>query len=364
MTRIELSGIEKQFGKTPALRGIDLAIESGELMTLVGPSGCGKSTLLNIIAGLEDPSAGTVRFGDSDVTAASPKDRDVAFVFQSYALYPHMSVAENIAFPLKMAGVDGGEVETRVRETAELLQIEALLERKPGQLSGGQRQRVALGRAMVRRPAVFLLDEPLSNLDAKLRLETRAEIKRLHHELATTFVYVTHDQTEAMTLSGRLAVMKDGEIQQVGTPDEVYRDPANTFVATFIGSPPMNLLAARRDGANVRIGEVALELPAPMAAALDAAGADDAFVIGVRPEHLQVSAQPRPGFEEARVTLVEPLGAESHLHLSYQGNEIVARVEPDIAITEGDVARFSFSWSSVRLFDPETGSAIRSGKLE
>jgi multiple sugar transport system ATP-binding protein len=353
MTRVELRAIHKLFGKTRALRGIDLTIEGGELMTLVGPSGCGKSTLLNIIAGLEQPTDGEIRFDGKNVRELSPKERDIAFVFQSYALYPHMRVFENIAFPLKMAGVGSDEVGKRVRQTAELLQIEELLERKPAQLSGGQRQRVALGRAMIRRPTVFLLDEPLSNLDAKLRLETRAELKRLHRELKTTFVYVTHDQTEAMTLSGRLAVMKDGVIHQVGTPDEVYSRPADTFVATFIGSPPMNLLPARHGENWIQVGEVKIPAPPDLLARLAETAPDGTFILGIRPESLQVSLEAGKELHSARVTLVEPLGPETFLHLLHQDWEITARVEPDMEPDPDTELHFSFAWSAVSCFDRE-----------
>jgi multiple sugar transport system ATP-binding protein len=358
MTRVELRGIHKLFGKTCALGGIDLAIEPGELMTLVGPSGCGKSTLLNIIAGLEHPTEGEVLFDGKDVRELSPKERDIAFVFQSYALYPHMRVCDNIGFPLRMAGVPASKIEERVKQTAELLQIEELLERKPAQLSGGQRQRVALGRAMVRRPAVFLLDEPLSNLDAKLRLETRAELKTLHRDLKTTFVYVTHDQTEAMTLSGRLAVMRDGTIHQIGTPDEVYRRPADTFVATFIGSPPMNLLPASFGEDWIQIGEEKLDAPGDLLALLAGTAQSGRFTVGIRPEKLNVTIGAAEGHHRAQVSLVEPLGPETFLHLRYQEWEITVRVEPEVEPEPGTDVHFSFAWPAVSCFDRETGKRL------
>jgi multiple sugar transport system ATP-binding protein len=358
MTQVELRGIQKLFGKTQALRGIDLTIGGGELMTLVGPSGCGKSTLLNIIAGLESPTEGDILFDDRNVRDLSPRERDIAFVFQSYALYPHMKVSDNIGFPLKMAGVAADEIRERVHQTAELLQIEDLLERKPAQLSGGQRQRVALGRAMIRRPTVFLLDEPLSNLDAKLRLETRAELKRLHRELKTTFVYVTHDQTEAMTLSGRLAVMQDGVIHQVGTPEEVYGRPADTFVATFIGSPPMNLLPATYDECSIHIGDEKFETPQALLAQLKDAAPGGEFTLGIRPESLQVSLSVADGAHSARVTLVEPLGPETYLHLLYQEREITARVEPEMEPAPDTTVSFSFVWPAVSCFDANSGDRL------
>jgi multiple sugar transport system ATP-binding protein len=293
---LNIQGIRKTFGNgskaVDVLKQIDIAVAPGEFLILVGPSGCGKSTLLNIIAGLEDPSAGSVQIGEQEVLGVAPAQRDIAMVFQSYALYPTMSVADNIGFPLEMRKMPKGQRIARVREVAAMLQIEHLLDRKPGQLSGGQRQRVAMGRALARQPKLFLFDEPLSNLDAKLRVEMRAEIKRLHQLSGITSVYVTHDQIEAMTLGSRIAVMKDGLVQQLGTPDAIYRHPANTYVASFIGSPTMNLLPAN--------AQIIVSPPA------------SASQLGLRSEHLlleQASAW------RATVSLIEPTGADTFVQV-------------------------------------------------
>jgi len=353
VTEVRVEGVTRRFGNVEALRGVDLTIASGEFLSLVGSSGCGKSTLLHVIAGLERASEGTVRFDGVDVSALSPRERDVAVVFQTYALYPHMSVFDNLGFPLRMSRVPREELRRRVRETAELLRIDDLLSRRPRELSGGQRQRVALGRAIVRRPRVFLFDEPLSNLDARLRLETRAELKRLHEQLRTTFIYVTHDQTEAMTLSQRLAVLRAGEVLQVGTPEEVYRRPADTFVATFVGSPPMNLIPARLDGGRLAVGGV--ELPA--------GGLPPSFrgdvLIGLRPEDLALRPGPGEPAMPATVTLVEPLGPESYVHLDFAGHALVARVGPDVPVRAGERLRVSLGLGAASLFDPETGRRLQ-----
>ncbi len=293
---LNIQGIRKTFGHgakaVDVLQQIDIAVAPGEFLILVGPSGCGKSTLLNIIAGLEDPSAGSVQIGEQEVVGVAPAQRDIAMVFQSYALYPTMSVADNIGFPLEMRKMPKEQRIARVREVASMLQIEHLLDRRPGQLSGGQRQRVAMGRALARQPKLFLFDEPLSNLDAKLRVEMRAEIKRLHHLSGITSVYVTHDQIEAMTLGSRIAVMKDGLVQQLGTPDEIYRRPANTYVASFIGSPTMNLLPAN---------EQTVVRPPALASQL-----------GFRPEHLLLNEH-SPW--RAKVSLIEPTGADTFVQV-------------------------------------------------
>jgi len=355
MVEVRLEGIAHAFGETPVLRGIDLVAKRGEFLTLVGPSGCGKSTLLHVVAGLEAPARGRVLFEGADVTALAPRERDVAFVFQSYALYPHLRVSENLAFPLKMARVPAAEIRRRVEETADLLQIRDLLPRRPRELSGGQRQRVALGRAIVRRPKIFLFDEPLSNLDAKLRLEMRAELKRLHRELRTTFLYVTHDQTEAMTLSERVAVMRAGTILQVGAPEEVYRRPADTFVATFIGSPPMNLLPARvdpREG-TLLVGGARFFWTEPLPPA-----APREVLLGLRPEHFVVALEAEGGGLDGTVTLVEPLGSESYVHVAAGAAAIVARVGPDAPFRSGDRVSLSFDPDSANLFDPSTGKRI------
>jgi len=329
---VRLVGITKRFDGVTAVDGVSLDIADREFMVLLGPSGCGKSTLLRIIAGLEDPSDGEVWIGDREVSDVLPKERDVAMVFQSYALYPHKSVQANIEFPLKVRGVDKGERAAEAHKAAALLGLEPFLGRKPGALSGGQRQRVALARAIVRNPAVFCMDEPLSNLDAKLRGETRAELIALHQRLASTFVYVTHDQVEAMTMGGRVAVMSNGVLQQVGTPQEVYDRPATTFVATFLGTPPMNLFPPG-----------ALE-PGAMA-------------VGVRPEHLTFSDD---GRLPVRVLLVEHLGHEVLVTCALNdGMKVVVRAAAaDELPTEGSDARLD-AWAHRRHhFDPSTGRRI------
>ena len=292
MAKLVLDKITKSFGRgAPTIAGINLTIEDGELVTLVGPSGCGKSTLLNVIAGLEPATSGAVRIDDVDMTDRSPGDRDVAMVFQSYALYPHMTVRRNIAFPLENQRVARDEIDERVRQTAERLEIGHLLDRKPRELSGGQRQRVALGRALVRRPKAFLFDEPLSNLDASLRAQMRAEIKKLHEDLRSTFVYVTHDQAEAMTLSDRVVVLNDGVVQQIGRPREIYDEPANVFVAAFFGSPRINLVPPE-----------VLGMSAPRAGLL----------VGLRPEHVEVALE-GPDGTRGTIYIVEPMGAETYV---------------------------------------------------
>ena len=325
-----------------AARGVDLAIADGEFMVLVGPSGCGKSTALRMIAGLETPSAGRVTIGERDVTEVPPQERDVAMVFQSYALYPHMTVRDNLGFGLRMRGVPPARIAERVESAARALGLESVLDRKPGQLSGGQRQRVALGRAIVREPMVFLFDEPLSNLDAKLRLETRAELARLHRRLAATMVYVTHDQEEALTLGTRVAVMNEGRVEQVGPPLEVYRHPSTVFVATFVGSPAMNLLPAGL-------------LPAVRPQGVPAA---NAATLGVRPHDLSVTPA-RAGDTDALVDVVEPRGSELRLYqrLGAAGARPEIRVitPPDLDVEPDRVVGLRFDRARLHFFDSKTG---------
>jgi len=308
VSTLELVGIEKGFGTTPIVRGVDLQCAAGEFLILVGPSGCGKSTLLRLIAGLEDPDRGDVKIGGERVNDRAPKDRDIAMVFQSYALYPHMTVAENMGFALALRKMAKADIDRQVRETAEALGIAHLLERKPSQLSGGQRQRVAMGRAIVRKPKIFLFDEPLSNLDAHLRGQMRVELKKLHQRLRTTMVYVTHDQIEAMTLADRIVVLDQGKVQQLGTPAAVFDTPATTFVAKFIGTPSINLLpmSARSDGA--------LEGPHG-ATATPGRTVPAAVEVGVRPHALGLLKPEHALRLKARVDVVEPLGWEAHVHL-------------------------------------------------
>jgi ABC-type sugar transport system ATPase subunit len=353
---VELEAIEKKFGSTVALAAIDLVANPGEFLVLLGPSGCGKSTLLRIVAGLETPSAGIVRIGGVDVTTVEPRDRDVAMVFQNYALYPHLSVRRNIEFPLKARHVAAPERQRVAKEAAESLQLGELLERKPSQLSGGQRQRVALARAIVRHPKVFLMDEPLSNLDARLRVEMRAELVELHMRTGTTVMYVTHDQVEAMTMGTRIAVMSNGVLRQLGAPQDVHDRPADVFVAGFIGSPPMNLLpgevVASRDGgfpvATVPGGTVAVGAFEP----------GRKLTIGIRPEQLVVE---QAGTIEATVSLVESLGHERHLACRVaDGSLVIVRQSGTEAITPvGTPVRLAIAeGSSVHVFDRESGKRI------
>jgi len=327
---LDIQGVRKCFGKggksVEVLKKIDIAVAPGEFLILVGPSGCGKSTLLNIIAGLEDPTEGAVRIGGTDVIGVPPSRRDIAMVFQSYALYPTMSVADNIGFALEMRKVPKAERDRRIGEVAAMLQIEHLLDRRPSQLSGGQRQRVAMGRALARKPQLFLFDEPLSNLDAKLRVEMRAEIKRLHQVSGITSVYVTHDQIEAMTLGNRIAVMKGGVLQQLGTPEEIYNRPANTYVATFIGSPTMNLVEGRASERGFAIKGAELDLSAPPQAG-------EGLLLGLRPEHIVFSADaPWRG----EVAVVEPTGADTYVVVHTEAGEITVRTPPQLRMQPGD----------------------------
>jgi len=370
MTALSIRGLSKRFARLEVLKGIDLDIESGEFTVLVGPSGCGKSTLLNIVAGLEHASAGTVAIGGRIVNDVPPKDRDIAMVFQSYALYPSMSVRQNITFGMECRHVPKSQQQAAVARIARLLQIEPLLERRPSQLSGGQRQRVAMGRALVRDPLLFLFDEPLSNLDAKLRVEMRMEIKRLHQRIGATIVYVTHDQIEAMTMATRIAVMHQGQVQQFADPDTIYRYPANLFVARFMGSPPMNTMPARllaEDGApRVVIGagrpdEVRLCLRGYDAAA---AFRGSEVVLGIRPECITDpgrvfgdSAQ-APIVVNAPVEMIEPTGAETIVLLRLGGEPVLARISPDIRPALGEPAPFALDTRRICLFDPKTERLI------
>jgi multiple sugar transport system ATP-binding protein len=341
---------------------LNLDIADKEFVILVGPSGCGKSTTLRMIAGLEDISAGELRIGDRVVNDVAPKDRDIAMVFQNYALYPHMTVYKNIAFGLTLQKVPKDEIDRRVHEAARALDLEHLLNRKPKALSGGQRQRVALGRAMVRNPAVFLLDEPLSNLDAKLRTAMRSEISRLHKRLQTTFVYVTHDQTEAMTMGDRIVVMKDGIIQQNDTPQNLYDFPCNLFVAGFIGSPQMNFVDAvikEQNGAYVaEVCGSAVELPARMDKSKLGAYNGKTVVLGIRPEDIEAVEGDGRKHLTAEIEIAELMGAEINLHLDCKGNKLVVRAPSTFKGREGDKAGLYLDTSKIHLFDKETEKAI------
>jgi multiple sugar transport system ATP-binding protein len=392
MAEIVLDGITKRYPDgTEAVKNMDLDIADGEFIILVGPSGCGKSTALRMIAGLEDISDGELLIDGDVVNDRAPKDRDIAMVFQNYALYPHMTVRENMGFALKLAKTDQAEIDRKVTEAARVLDLETQLDRKPANLSGGQRQRVAMGRAIVRDPKAFLMDEPLSNLDAKLRVQMRTEVSRIQSRLGTTTVYVTHDQTEAMTLGDRVAVMRLGELQQVGTPKELYDDPVNLFVAGFIGSPAMNFFAATVDGDRVRlpIGEVALL--DELRRALEARGVASREVIaGLRPEDFEDvefvdQAHHEGGVEfDATIEVVESMGSEIYAYFTYEGEgarseqiaelaadagiadvpgggegaQVVARLDADSKVSEGQRARLWLDSSKLHLFDPRSGENL------
>ncbi|MGC1332108.1 ABC transporter ATP-binding protein [Pseudomonas sp.] len=365
MATLELRNVIKTYGSglPDTLKDIQLKIDSGEFLILVGPSGCGKSTLMNCIAGLENITGGAILVDNADISGMSPKDRDIAMVFQSYALYPTMTVRENIAFGLKIRKMSAAAIEEEVARVSKLLQIEHLLNRKPGQLSGGQQQRVAMGRALARRPKIYLFDEPLSNLDAKLRVEMRTEIKLMHQRLKTTTVYVTHDQIEAMTLGDKVAVMKDGIIQQFGTPKEIYNDPANLFVASFIGSPPMNFIPLRlqrKDGRLVALldsGQARCELPLAMS---DAGLEDREVILGMRPEQIVLAGPEANGLPmiRAEVHVTEPTGPDTLVFVTLNGTKVCARLAPDVAPQVGETLNLQFDPAKVLLFDAATGERL------
>ena len=366
MVQISFDKVSKSYGSVMALKELSLEVEDGEFLVLVGPSGCGKSTALRLLAGLEEVSGGRITIGDRIVNNVSAKDRDLAMVFQSYALYPHMSVYDNIAFGLKIRKVPRREIAERVNEAARILGIEELLRRKPRQLSGGQRQRVAIGRAIVRQPAAFLLDEPLCNLDAKLRVQTRAELAKLHERLGATFLYVTHDQVEAMTMASRIAVLNEGELQQLGTPQDLYDTPANLFVAGFIGSPAMNFFRAmvtQTDG-GYRIDAGAFKLDLATAGGPDLrALVDKETILGIRPEHIHdpmfLSPGVVPAVIETSVDIVEAIGSETYLHLSTDGKQFIARVDARSRAQAGQRFGAALDLSRVYLFDPASDLTVK-----
>lgn len=355
MASIQLERIVKDYGNLRAIQGIDLEISDGEFVAFVGPSGCGKSTLLRMVAGLEEISGGTLRIGDRVVNDMEPRDRDVAMVFQDYALYPHMTIAENIGFGLKMRGIKQNEIEKQVKKAAGILQIGELLERKPGQLSGGQRQRVAMGRAIVRNPQVFLFDEPLSNLDAKLRVAMRIQIKRLHEMLGTTTIYVTHDQVEAMTLADRVVILRHGEIVQAGPPVEVYSSPNCQFVGEFIGSPQMNVLRARvqrlADETTLEIADA--HIPVKQ---IDLPTGTEIHV-GIRPEHLNWCAREEACFSPL-LDVYEPLGSDTMAICLLDGQELTARLDPKLPLKRKEKIHLNFSTENLHVFDRENGRRV------
>ena len=373
MAEIAFDHVTKEFpGETIALDDLTLSVPDGEFLILVGPSGCGKTTALRIVAGLEKPTSGVISIGGEAMNAVSPRDRDIAMVFQNYALYPHMTVYRNLAFGLKERHTPKAEIERRVREASSILGLDQLLKRRPAQLSGGQRQRVAMGRALARSPKVFLLDEPLSNLDAQLRTQLRAELKLIHLQFPTTSIYVTHDQIEAMTLGDRIAVMNDGKLLQLGTPDEIYRDPQNLFVAGFIGSPPMNLLRGVSVGGQVRAGDLHFEMSGVP---------DGEVVVGLRPEALSIRRGGDATSVPVRVDVVEALGHELVMHGSLAGQRAAAQTDEEIGlapldesratlivrlgarepITVGDTIELAFAEQDVHIFDATTGDVVPTG---
>lgn len=364
MAELKFNNVIKRYGAVEVVHGVSLEIKDKEFLVLVGPSGCGKSTLLRMIAGLEEITEGTISLGDKVINDLAPKDRGLAMVFQNYALYPHMNVYENMAFGLKQRKTPKAEIQQRVEEVGEILGLEELLLRKPHELSGGQRQRVAMGRAMVRKPSVFLFDEPLSNLDAKLRIQMRAEIKMLHQRVKSTMVYVTHDQVEAMTLADRIVVLKDGNIEQVGTPLELFLNPANSFVAGFIGTPPMNLLTCKIKKENKEdflAFDGGLTIPIPPRPDVRIEDGQD-VLMGIRTEEITIADDKSPGPQEwvfsGVVKVVEPLGNENHLHVELQGETFVARCEGRRLVKSGEEIKVAFNLEQLHIFDKNTTKVI------
>ncbi len=351
MASVTYEHVTKKFSAdTTAVNDLSLEIRDTEFMVLVGPSGCGKSTALRMLAGLEEITAGQIKIDDQVVNKMPPRDRDVAMVFQSYALYPHMSVFDNMGFGLKMRGSTRTEIETRVKEAGRILRLDQLLGRKPRQLSGGQRQRVALGRAIVRQPRVFLLDEPLSNLDAMLRVQTRIELQKMHQRLGTTFIYVTHDQVEAMTMGDRIAVMRDGVLQQVAPPREIYDQPVNMYVAGFIGSPRMNFLPVTISDHEAKASGFELKLPEAPGVARG--------ILGIRPEHFLPNVSEEDAAIDLKVEVLEVLGADQYLYGKIGSDDLIARVDPALKVSIGDRVRLAVNMKRLHLFDAETETAV------
>jgi multiple sugar transport system ATP-binding protein len=359
MGRLELNELTKVFDEDiVAVDGLDISVEDGEFLVLVGPSGCGKSTTLRCIAGLEQVTDGEMLLDGREITGLKPKERGMAMVFQNYALYPHMSVRKNIGYGLKITtDLRKGEIRERVEETAELLDIEELLDKRPADLSGGQQQRVALGRAIIREPTVFLMDEPLSNLDAKLRTQMRTEIQQLQHEMDVTTIYVTHDQTEAMTMGDRIVVLDGGELQQIGTPLECYHQPANRFVAGFIGSPSMNFLSVERRGSQFVHDAFTYDLSEETRESVDAAS--ESLTVGIRPEHIQLVEAGTRNAVDTTVEVVEPLGEVTYAYIDIGGTTYTASIDGDVRIDAGDEVSVLFPEPKIHVFDDETGEAVK-----
>ncbi|MBZ0215778.1 MAG: ABC transporter ATP-binding protein [Fimbriimonadaceae bacterium] len=356
--QVSLTSINKRFGSVQVLKDVDLVFPSRKFVTLLGPSGCGKTTLLRMIAGLEDITAGSIRFGEREVNKLAPRDRNIAMVFQSYALYPQMSVWKNLGYGLRVRGTPKADIEEAVGRVARILEIDHLLDRKPAQLSGGQRQRVALGRAMVRKPDIFLMDEPLSNLDAKLRVTMRGELRRFHLDLDATTIYVTHDQLEAMTMSDLIAVMHQGVVQQFGTPAEVYSQPANLFVAGFIGSPPMNFLPGTIDAGRFTFADAKLPLPALPGEVKPA----HAAILGVRPQDLIFEGTPAADTLTGTISLIELLGSEKLVEVDLSGQKRMSvQIHADMVVNMDDRVHVKFDPQRVHVFDTESGRSLRAG---
>ncbi len=353
--------VTKRFGDVAAVNDLNLEVKSGEFLILLGPSGCGKTTTIRLTAGLETPSSGHIYIGDRIVNELPPRDRNVAMVFQDYALYPHMTVYQNISFPLRVRKMAHGEIDEHVHRVAEMLRITELLQRKPKEISGGQAQRVALGRAMVREPSVFLLDEPLSNIDAKLRIEMRAELVKLQRELGTTTIYVTHDQEEAMTIGHRIVIMNKGLVQQVGSPLEVYDHPNSAFVARFIGSPAMNMLEGNVKEKNgklaIDMGPFACPVPSDLETSIRESGISE-VMIGIRPEEITIIRDEKPTTVKAKIDVIEPVGSDTYLYLDAAGMPLIVRTDPHIDLTTGDKVWLLLHEERFHLFNKKDGSRI------
>jgi len=355
MSRVSFSDVKKVYGDVLAVEQVDLDIQDGEFVSLLGPSGSGKSTVLRMIAGLEDISSGQIRIGDRVINDIHPRDRGIAMVFQNYALYPHMTVQDNLSYGLRLTSdLSDDVIEERVKDAAEMLGISDHLEKKPAGLSGGQQQRVATGRAIVREPEVFLMDEPLSNLDAKLKMHMRTELQRIHDELGTTTIYVTHDQEEAMTMSDRIVILAEGHIQQVGTPDEIYNRPANLFVADFIGSPAMNFFNVELDGSSLSGEGFTYPVPKDIAESVRDSTTNSKLTLGIRPEDISITDSPTDQTIQATVDVVEPVGSDNYIYTQVADQDVTLRVSSEVKPTPGDTVSIQFDVGNIHLFDTET----------